>query len=792
MEFVNPNNTIDKQLYVEQVSLLYHNAPLAYIFTLINGAVLVFLQKTYIPTSILTAWFTCLILVTVSRIGLAYLFANSQVTSKNANYWGCAYLIGIGLAGITWGSTAIFLFPAKSIDHQVFIAFILAGMSAGGVTVLSSRLEACFVFLLPALLPLTIQLFMQDDRLHIAMGTMTVIFLVGMLSTSWSMHQTILISLKLRFDKHELLAEIEKRQQVENILFQEKERLQITFASLGEGVVITNSDAIIEHLNPMAERLSGWSSDEASRQPINKVFCNYHEQTGQVITTAVNDCLQRAAFSRKQAVLVTRDGQSYLIDEIATPLRDQCGKIIGAVAIYRDVTETHTLTTQLFHQANYDSLTQLPNRNLLKDRLIHAIAYAQRTHRQIAVLFLDLDRFKTVNDSLGHTGGDALLRAVAIRLQACLREVDTVARLGGDEFVIVLEDIHHEEFAATVARKVLKALEAPFLLEGHELFITASIGITFFPRDGEDTDTLLKHADTAMYSAKEEGRNNSKFFAPEMNQRTLEHLIMEQNLRHALKRNELELYYQPQMDLASGRIVGVEALLRWRDPQQGLIPPSAFVPFAEERGLIIPIGEWAIRTACAQVKVWQNEGLPALRVAVNLSPRQFLHPGVIDMIVRVLEESRLEAQYLELEITEKLLMKNIERAITVMQALQKIGIGLAIDDFGTGYSSLSYLKHFPVARLKIDQSFIRNITTDSNDAAIALAIIAMAHSMQLQVVAEGVETEAQIMFLKAQYCDQIQGFYFSRPIPAAEMTALLQTNYTLKFYNHLLGLSSDR
>ncbi len=779
---MNSHNKTNKQLYVEQVSLLYHNAPLAYAVTLINGMILVFVQKTYITTLVLIAWFICLILVTVGRMSLVYLFANSHVTAENANYWGCAYLLGTALAGLTWGSTAVFLFPVQSIGHQVFVAFVLAGMSAGGVAVLSSRLEAYLVFLLPTLLPLAIRLFIQDNGLHIAMGTMTLIFLVGMLSAAWSVHQTILTSLKLRFDKHELLEEIAKCQQMEESLFQEKERLQITFASLGEGVVITNVDSTIEYLNPMAERLSGWSSDEASRRPINEVFCNRHEQTDQVITTAVDECLQRAAFTQKQAVLVTRDGQRYLIDEIATPLRDRSGKMVGAVAIYRNVTETHTLTAQLFYQANYDSLTQLPNRNLLKDRLTHAIAQAKRTDQQIAVLFLDLDHFKTVNDSLGHTAGDTLLKAVAMRLQACLRKMDTVARLGGDEFVIVLEALPDEELAVTVSHKVLKALETPFLLEGYEFFITASIGIALFPRDGEDTDTLLKHADTAMYSVKEEGRNDTKFFSQEMNQRTLEHLVMEQDLHHALERNELELHYQPQMDLASGRIVGVEALLRWHHPQQGLMQARTFMPFAEEGGFIIPIGEWVIRTACAQAKAWQNEGLLPLRMAVNLSPRQFMHQGVIDMITRTLEETGLKAQYLELEITESLLMKNmnIDRAITVMQALQNMGICLAIDDFGTGYSSLNYLKHFPVARLKIDQSFVRDITTDSDDAAMALAVIAMAHSMQLQVIAEGVETEAQMIFLKAQHCDQIQGFYFSRPIPATEMTTLLQTNYLLK------------
>lgn len=773
MELVSPHPDTNRHVYAEQVSLLYHNAPLAYTVTLINGAILVFVQKAYIPTAVLTAWLTCLILITVSRAVLAYCFATAPVTVENARHWGHAYVIGAGLAGATWGAAAILLFPVESTGHQVFVAFVLAGMSAGGVAVLSARLEACLIFLLLTLLPLATRFFIQDDGLSVAMGTMTLIFLGGMLSTAWTIHRSLRTSLSLRFDQRELVAEVAKRQRVEASLFQQKERLQITLASLGEGVVITDAKDSIEYVNPMAEQLSGWSNHAACGRSINEVFHTHTEQTGQVITSAVNDCLQQAAYVQKQAVLVARHGQRYLIDQIATPLRNHHGQVIGAVAVYRNITETRALASQLFYQANYDALTQLPNRNLLKDRLIHAIAHAQRTQQQLALLFLDLDRFKTVNDSLGHTVGDVVLKAVAKRLQACLRETDTVARLGGDEFVIVLEDLPHEELVVTVSHKLLNALEAPFGVGGHEFFVTASIGITLFPKDGEDADALLSNADTAMYRAKEEGRNTAKFFAQEMNQRALEHLLMEQNLRYALTRNELELHYQPQLDLTSGQTVAVEALLRWRHPQQGLIPPQAFIPFAEEMGLIIPIGDWVIRTACTQAKAWQDAGLPAVRVAVNLSARQFMHPGITAMIARALEESGLQPQYLELEITESVLMKDVEKVIAVMQALQTLGICFAIDDFGTGYSSLNYLKHFPVARLKIDRSFVREITTDPGDAAIALAVIAMAHSMQLQVVAEGVETEAQMLFLKDRHCDQIQGFYLSHPRPADEMRALL-------------------
>lgn len=457
-----------------------------------------------------------------------------------------------------------------------------------------------------------------------------------------------------------------------------------------------------------------------------------------------------------------------------TPVRSADGSIRAVVSTVRDITERKQHETQLFHQANYDTLTQLPNRNLLSDRLEHALAHAHRQGRQVAILFLDLDRFKMINDSLGHRVGDTLLKAVADRLKGCLREDDTVARLGGDEFVIVLEDLASEDGATRVAQKVLASMDTPFSLEGQDFFINCSIGISLFPRDGEDMDALLKNADTALHRAKDQGRNQLQFYTSAMNAHFARRITMENGLRYALEGDQLRLYYQPQVALDTGRIVGVEALLRWQHPQMGLVMPGDFIPLAEETGLIVSIGAWALKTACAQARSWQEAGLHPVIMSVNLSVRQFMQASLAKDLARLLQETGLNAEYLKLEITESLLMRDTDGAIPTLHALKTMGVGISIDDFGTGYSSLNYLKRFPITQLKIDRSFVQDITTDPGDAAITQSIIALGHSLGLSVIAEGVETREQMDFLKARHCDQMQGYYVSRPLPAQEMTALLQ------------------
>lgn len=460
-----------------------------------------------------------------------------------------------------------------------------------------------------------------------------------------------------------------------------------------------------------------------------------------------------------------------------TPLLNPRG---GAVIIHMNITERKQAEQIIHHLAYHDPLTGLPNRVLFNDHLALELAHAQRNKRMLAVIFLDLDRFKTINDTLGHAMGDQLLQEVAKRLRSCLREGDTVARLGGDEFMLLLPGITHGEDVAKIARRILEVLKPPFNLEGRELHISSSLGISLYPSDGRNAETLIKNADAAMYRTKEQGRGTYQFYTPSMNAKAFERLILENDLRRALERQEFVVYYQPQVSLHTGQIVGVEALVRWQHPDRGIIPPMEFIPLAEETGLIVPLGDWVFRVACAQHRTWQEAGFPPLRIAVNLSAHRFKQKGLIRDVVRILQETGLDPGYLELELTESHLMENVESTISLLHELKALGIHLSIDDFGTGYSSLSYLKRFPIDTLKIDRSFVLDITHNPDDAAIALAIIAMAHSLGLKVTAEGVETKEQLEFLRAHQCDTMQGYYFSRPVPAEVITQLLQEKRGLK------------
>jgi diguanylate cyclase (GGDEF)-like protein/PAS domain S-box-containing protein len=446
------------------------------------------------------------------------------------------------------------------------------------------------------------------------------------------------------------------------------------------------------------------------------------------------------------------------------PLRDREGKVIGVIGTYEDITERKVAQERVQYLAYYDALTELPNRTLLQDRLTKALASARRRKDKVALLFLDLDRFKDINDSLGHSVGDLVLKQVAERLKKWAREQDTAARVGGDEFLIVLTALKEAADAAVAAERLMNTMTAEFVVQGHSLGISCSVGISIFPEHGADSETLIKDADAAMYCAKESGRNNFRFFTKDMNTQAVERLTLENGLRLALDKKELFLVYQPQIEIATGRIIGLEALLRWQHPELGLVPPDKFIRIAENSGLIMPIGEWVLRTACSQTRKWQDEGLPAVPVAVNVSAVQFRQENFSKLIDRVLRETGLAPEYLELELTESLLLSNADVMFSVLRDLRAMGLKLAIDDFGTGYSSLSYLRRFPVGKLKIDRSFIRDVAVNPDDAAITTAIISMAKSLNLKVIAEGVEDEAQVSFLRAHQCDEIQGYYFSKPL----------------------------
>jgi diguanylate cyclase (GGDEF)-like protein len=479
-------------------------------------------------------------------------------------------------------------------------------------------------------------------------------------------------------------------------------------------------------------------------------------------------------------VLSGNDDQTLALSAVKTGAQDYLvkGKIDRELLVraMQYSIERKGYQQQIEHQANYDALTGLPNRNLVHDRLKQAV-YAQRQLRSIAVVFLDLDHFKFINDSLGHNAGDTLLQNIADRLHSLVRDGDTVARLGGDEFILILNDQANEEIVYRAMHRIINKVAEPMTINDQELYITCSAGISLYPQDGPDVETLFKNADAAMYRAKEHGRNNFQFYTAEMNRFVSERLSLESSLRRALERNELLLHFQPKVDLRSGAIVGAEALVRWQHPDRGLILPDSFIPLAEETGLIVQIGEWVLRAACTQNRAWQVEELQPGTVSVNLSARQFRQEALVKSVAKILSETGLRPEHLEMELTESMVMLNAEAAIATLQGLKSIGVQLSVDDFGTGYSSLSYLKSLPIGILKIDRSFVRDIGEGDgpDDGIIAQAIIALGHSLHLKVIAEGVETEAQLKFLKARGCDEMQGHYCSMPIPPEEYRLLLTT-----------------
>ncbi len=600
--------------------------------------------------------------------------------------------------------------------------------------------------------------------------TMTGVLLVV---DSKPMHNIELIESMLKIFAIRASAELERKLAEEELVISNA-ILKATQEAAIDGILIVDGQQKVLHYNTRFIEL--WQIPEESIETVG---------IGPIETYVLPKILESDQFAdsvfemKNDPLLVCRDimhlHNGSIYEMYTQAVLSANGQLYGRIWYFRDVTEQKKHEEQIRHQSYYDALTGLPNRILFQDRLSIAISQASRNDQKLAVLFLDLDRFKLINDTLSHTIGDLLLKEVAARLSDCLHEGDTLCRLGGDQFKIILSDIEQVEDAAKIAQKLTNAFSQPYIVEGHELYITTSIGISIYPDDGMDNKTLVRNANAAMNRAKDHGRNNYQFYTPSINAgMLLEKLSLESDLRKAIERSELYVHYQPRVNLHTNRLIGMEALVRWYHPQQGQISPGKFIPLAEETELIVHIDNFVLRTACAQNKAWQLAGYPPIRVAVNLSARQFQQRDLVETVAQILEETGLEAKYLELEITEGTTMNDAEAAISTICKLKDLGIHIAIDDFGTGYSSLSYLKKFPIDTLKIDQSFVRDISIDLDDAAIVSYIISLGHSLQLNVIAEGVETEEQRQFLSAGKCNEMQGFLYSPPLPPNEFEKMLQ------------------
>ncbi len=555
------------------------------------------------------------------------------------------------------------------------------------------------------------------------------------------------------------------------------ERADVILSCTGDAVLISDVNRCVAHLNRPAEILTGWSCREAIGRELGEVF----QTIDPISCQPAGDPLVAATSDKKHVplcancVLVQRNGFEVAIEGSAAHTRDRSRKRTGAIFVFNDVSAARAKSLELSHLAQHDFLTDLPNRVLLNDRISQAISFAERYTKQLAVMFVDLDDFKRINDALGHTIGDKLLQSVASRLVACVRRSDTVSRLGGDEFIVLLTQVEHAEDAAFIGKKILSSLAEPFSIDQKHVDINASIGVSTYPGDGQDAETLIHKADTAMYAAKQLGRNNCQFFKADMQARVLERQSLESSLRHALSQNEFMLHYQPKIDLKTGEVSGVEGLLRWHHPTRGLVPPALFIPIAEESGLIVPIGQWVLLEACRQARAWLDAGLSPVRMAINVSAAEFMSKDFLSGVRAALISTGVDPHNLELELTETVLMKDAESAVRILHALRAIGVQLAVDDFGVGYSSFNYLQRFPLDTLKIDRSFINEISAAGESATILSAMIDIGLSLKHRVVAEGVETLEQLNFLKKKGCNEGQGYFFCHPIIADEFAEFMRS-----------------
>lgn len=764
-------------VYAAQVEVLFRQLPWALVANMLVSSLLSIALWPLVDHATLLSWLAAILLVTAARAGLGWRYGR-RGGNTDARRWCMALLALTFLSGVAWGSAApLFMLDAEPL-RQLVVALSLVGMVAGAVTSLVAVRWAYPLYTIPVMLPVGVAMFFFGDHIHATMGVMVAVYVVVMLGIARRLHETVVESLRLRFSNDELTSDLETtwsqlrdesqtREQVEKAARESERRLRLHVAQTPLAVIDWDAEFKVVAWNPAAERIFGYSRQEALKRHAFELIVpiTMREQ----VYLLWRDLLRRQGGARSTNDNLTRDGRTIVCEWYNTTLVDESGQVLGVTSLVQDVTERREAERQLERLANYDTLTGLPNRNLFHDRLSHAVEKARRRGQQLALLFVDLDDFKTVNDTLGHDAGDRMLRHAAEAIRGAMREEDTIARLGGDEFVVLMEEANPVDLPGSV-RRLLDALEQPIILDGQELASSASIGIAVYPADGEDIPTLLKSADTAMYRAKEQGERY-QFFQAEMAVQARERLLIESNLRRAIEREQLFLNFQPIVDLASGELMGAEALLRWRHPELGMVPPDRFIPVAEASGLIGTLGEWVLRETCRQIRRWEDEGLSVPRIAINLSARQLRQRDLAESFAGILAEERVGAARIGVELTESALMHDPDAAAEMLCTLRAAGFEIYIDDFGTGYSSLSYLKRFPIDKLKIDRSFVNDLSASGGSLAIVTAVLGVARALGMRVVAEGIETEEQMGMLRANGCDMGQGYHIARPMMAADFAA---------------------
>ncbi len=782
---------VAQHIFAEQVRLLYRFSLVGYLaefmVTFLLGAIL---WHELGERPILFAWFTIAIAVMLGRYGLYKLFIRSNPPPERLAIWEWRFVVGTMVMAVMWGIMGSALLP-KAGATQLPVMMLVALLTTGAVAYFAPHRTLFTLTALVSLLPMGVMTLGFGDRAGSMLG-FTIVVLVGLLAVVHNkVHKALLDSLTARFDNvliairleeekmrvemvnKALVAESLDRRKAERSELLALQRLKLHLERTPLGVIEWDMEFRIATWNPAAEAIFGHIASEAIGETGYMLVQGTEESERMASMWA--ELMQTRHSTRVTLTNKTKRGEEISTEWYNTPLVDDDNKVIGVASLVQDITERLNTERTIHYMAHHDALTGLPNRRLMQDRLNQAILTARRQQRHVGLLFIDLDRFKLVNDTLGHETGDYVLRDISKRLAKLVREGDTVSREGGDEFVIVLPDLDKPESTQIVADKILAELAKPIEVSGHELTVTASIGISHYPNDATDVQHLLKHADSAMYQAKDAGRNTARFFTSDLNFLLSKRLEVESRLRRGIERNEFFLRYQPQVDVLSGRIVGLEALLRWNDPQHGEIYPKDFISIAEELGLIVPLGEWVFRTACQQIKIWDQEGYRGLTVSVNLSPRQFVSRKLLPSMKAAFLETGVSPERIELEITETMAMRNLEQSIEILAELRRMGATISIDDFGIGYSSLGQLRRLPAQTLKIDRSFIAQIPNDANSCSITEAIIAMGKRLGLRIVAEGVEQVAQLEFLRANGCDVFQGYLFAKPLTTPEVTALLKS-----------------